>query len=153
MLAVRFALLGLALAGCFHDAPPPRAAEPQPTPIMASSGGSAPRARTRSTPVSGDPMADAIARFEQFSDEMCACSEHDSTCAQQVSDAMVAWSQEIASKVDPEVKPDRESTRRLQEIAQRMGECSMKAMSPPPSPSLPSGNPCGGDVDDPCAGP
>jgi hypothetical protein len=132
-------LVILALAGCFHDAPPPRTPEPQQDPIVASSGGGgSTRVRNR-TPLAADPMADTIAQFEQFSDQMCACPEHDATCAQQVTDAMVAWSQELAKNIDKDQKPSADETRRLTDIAKRMGECSMKAMTP-----APSGNPCAG---------
>src|SRR5438132_10142877 len=39
---------------------------------------------------------EAMAKMDEFKTKMCACKEHDTKCAQAVTDDMTKWSQEMA---------------------------------------------------------
>jgi hypothetical protein len=68
----------------------------------------------------------AMKKFHEFADKMCACK--DMTCAQDVSDEMTKWGQEMA-KTDPEPPVmTEEDTKEATALGQRMGECMQKAM-------------------------
>lgn len=80
-------------------------------------------------------MREAMLAMEKFRDQMCACS--DQACAQQVSEGMTKWSQEIAANWHGEFpRPTEEDTRRMAEITRRMTDCMTRAMSasPPATP-------------------
>ena len=81
-----------------------------------------------------DHVAEAITQMSLFTDEMCACSN--AACAQQVSDAMTKWGIEMARESQLPPKLDEAATKRLTEIASRMGTCMSTAMgaSNPTSP-------------------
>ena len=75
---------------------------------------------------------EAMAKMEEFKNKMCACKEHDSKCAQGVTDEMTKWSQEMAKNAGDK-KPDDvspEDAKKMADITKAMGECSMKAMTP-----------------------
>ena len=89
----------------------------------------------RVTPRHVDPSAAAIAKMQQFADEMCQC--RDARCAQGVMDVMVRWAQDQARPLREPPRLSAEDTRRAQKIGERMGECMQRAMSvqvpePPP---------------------
>ena len=69
-----------------------------------------------------------LLQFEDFADDMCRCTE--STCAQSVNDRMTKWATEMAKDYRDE-KPDEELIKRATAIAERMGTCMQKAMTPP----------------------
>ena len=85
------------------------------------------RVRGGDAPV--DRMAEAVVRFEQLTDEMCAC--RDQRCAQAVSERMTAWSQQVAKDQPKQEQPDKKTMERMTKVAERMANCMQKAMSPP----------------------
>jgi hypothetical protein len=77
-------------------------------------------------------MDSAMDKMVEFKDKLCACKEHDSKCAERVTDEMTQWSQEMARSAS-DVMPDDvtpEDAKRMADITRQMGECSMKAMTP-----------------------
>jgi hypothetical protein len=75
---------------------------------------------------------EAMAKMEDFKNKMCACKEHDTKCAQGVTDEMTKWSQEMAKNAGDK-KPDDvspEDAKKMADITKAMGDCSMKAMTP-----------------------
>jgi hypothetical protein len=69
---------------------------------------------------------DAIAKMGEFKDKMCACS--DTACAQNVSDEMAKWSQQMAKYPGGSPKMTDEETKRATQIGEDMGRCMQKAM-------------------------
>jgi hypothetical protein len=74
----------------------------------------------------GSSASEAMAKMQEFSDKMCACKE--AKCAQDVSDEMTKWAQEMAKEEEEPPKMSEEDMKKATEIGQRMGECMMKAM-------------------------
>jgi hypothetical protein len=79
-----------------------------------------------------DGAGSAMAKMEEFTEMMCACREHDTACAQKVTDEMTKWSMEMARNAGDErpddISPD--DAKRMADITKKMGECAMKAMTP-----------------------
>jgi hypothetical protein len=127
MLAVTRYLVIVALAGCFSDSQP-ATQQPVTTTYFVPAVAEKPK-RT---------YEEVFAAMEQFRDKMCACREHDSTCAQHVADEMSQWSKEMANKLQAKQAHDvtSEEAQRMSEVTKEMSECSMKAMTPD------NGNPC-----------
>jgi hypothetical protein len=77
--------------------------------------------------LSNGSFADAMAKMEQFKDEMCACTN--TKCAQNVSDEMAKWSQDMAkgNRVPPKMSDD--DVKRATVIGEAMGKCMQKAMA------------------------
>lgn len=71
---------------------------------------------------------DAMAKFEQFTNEMCQC--RDNACAQHVSDDMTRWATTL-SKEWPQPKLDPAQTKRATDMGMRMATCMQQAMSTP----------------------
>jgi hypothetical protein len=134
---MRVLVLLLAFAGCSHETPPPQqpVASTNPSPAVAEQ----PKA-------DDDGTAEAFASMKMYRDKLCACREHDSQCAQQVTDDMTKWAQGMSKKYGDKkprgITPERE--KEMSVIAKQMGDCAMKAMMPE------GGNPCGGGGD-PCS--
>jgi hypothetical protein len=74
----------------------------------------------------GSDSANAMAKMQEFADEMCKCS--DAKCAQDVSDKMTKWGQEQAKNQKEPPKMNEADTAKAQEIGKKMGECMTKAM-------------------------
>ncbi len=73
-----------------------------------------------------DDAAVAVQRFEQLTDDMCAC--RDAKCAQQVSEQMTAWGSKLA-KDKHVASPDEETQQRMTKLAERMATCMQKALA------------------------
>lgn len=89
-------------------------------------------------------MAAAFAKLDEFTAQMCRC--HDATCAQQVSEDMTRWSEQMARE-DPHgtaFKPTDEEMKRMSDVTRRLVDCMTKAMAvgsgsmAPPAPPPPS---------------
>lgn len=118
----------LALTACWssRSAPPP--AEPAP---IANTQSDAP-------PPLREQDETAIGALERFTNEMCQCST--SECATQVSTDLTTWAQAF-SRDNPDGTRElgEEEQKRATELATRMGECMMKAMTSSSS-SSPTGS-------------
>ena len=93
----------------------------------------------------GGGAGEAMAKMTEFKDKMCKCAEHDTKCAQAVSDEMTKWSQEQAKNQKEPPKMNEEDTKKAAAIGEEMGKCMQKAMTPdmgaaPPAP------PAGGEA-------
>lgn len=76
--------------------------------------------------------------LERFTNEMCQCTT--SECATQVSTDLTTWAQQF-TRDHPDLahELDEADQRRATELATRMGECMMQAMSSTgPSPTTPT---------------
>jgi len=71
----------------------------------------------------------AIKAMERFRDEMCGCK--DTACAQQVSDEMSKWSEQMSKELDDPPRMTEEDTKRATAIGETMGKCMQQAMSVP----------------------
>lgn len=71
-------------------------------------------------------FAEAIQKMQEFTDKMCACK--DAKCAQDVSDEMTKWAQEMAKEQQDPPKMSEDEMKKATEIGTRMGECMTKAM-------------------------
>jgi hypothetical protein len=78
----------------------------------------------------GGGAGEAMAKMSEFKDKMCACKEHDTKCAQTVSDEMTKWSQEQAKNSKEPAKMSEEDTKKAAAIGEEMGKCMQKAMTP-----------------------
>ena len=89
-------------------------------------------------------LEEAMTAMRGFADRMCACK--DSQCAQQVSDEMTKWGQEL-SKREHELRAMSEADQqRASELGEKMGKCMQTAMTPPPQPlKVASIDPASGD--------
>jgi hypothetical protein len=67
-----------------------------------------------------------MAKMQEFADKMCACK--DAKCAQDVSDEMTKWGQEMSKEMDEPPKMSEEDTEKAMNIGKRMGDCMVKAM-------------------------
>lgn len=115
------AVLVIALAGCWRSSSTPEAA-PQPVAEPAP-----PAPRWRAAP----PPETPLDRMQRFSDAMCECRDYN--CARRVSDEMIAWSQETASRPGREPEKMTEADQqRATEIGTRMGECMQRAVTGTP---------------------
>jgi hypothetical protein len=112
------------LAGCWHDAPPPRepieAPAPPPSPVM-----------TRHIPPPEHSKFDAaLEQMRGFVDQMCQCA--DTACVGQVSNDLTTWAQELSK--DPEFhdhmdKPTEEESRQAAEITKQLTDCMTRAVA------------------------
>lgn len=69
-----------------------------------------------------------LRELDQFAGKMCKCTE--SSCATAVSEQMQKWAQALVKDYDNTRKPSEELAKRATVIAERLGKCMMKAMSP-----------------------
>lgn len=69
-----------------------------------------------------------MAKMTELKDKMCACA--DPACAQQVSDEMTRWSQEMSKEQRKPPKLSDAEIDKFAEIGEQMGQCMQKAMSP-----------------------
>lgn len=70
----------------------------------------------------------AMTTLRQFTDDMCACK--DTQCAQEVSDEMTRWTQEMSRTGKLSTKPSEADAKEFQALGTRMGECMQRAMTP-----------------------
>jgi hypothetical protein len=68
----------------------------------------------------------AMAKMEQFKNEMCTCK--DTKCAQKVSDEMSTWAQNMAKTNREPPRMSEADTKRATEIGEQMGKCMQTAM-------------------------
>lgn len=89
-------------------------------------------------------LEEAMTAMRGFADRMCACK--DAQCAQQVSEEMQKWGQEI-SKRENELRAMSEADQqRASELGEKMGKCMQTVMTPPPQPlKVSSIDPASGD--------
>jgi len=71
--------------------------------------------------------AASLKKMSDFTDQMCACK--DTACATKVSDDMTKWGTEQA-KDSASMATDEETTKKMTDLATKMGECMQKAMTP-----------------------
>ncbi len=78
----------------------------------------------------GGDAGEAMAKMEEFSNEMCKCK--DKACADKVQEGMTKWSTDMAAKggEKKDEKPDEASMKKMTEIGQKYAECMTKAMTP-----------------------
>jgi hypothetical protein len=72
---------------------------------------------------------EAIAKMTQFKDAMCKCAEGDAACAKKVQDDMMKATEE-KGKGDKDAKPDPEVEKKLAAIAEELGKCTTRAITP-----------------------
>lgn len=72
----------------------------------------------------------AFKQMTLFRDQMCACKNNDTACAQRVSDDMTKWAQEEAKNNAEPPRMTEEDTKRFTELGEEMGKCMQKAMTP-----------------------
>jgi hypothetical protein len=127
------ALLALA-AGCYRGSPPPE--NPEPARPIAREPEAPPRSRPIRPPEpERGPMAEALAKLTELTDEMCACT--DQTCANGVMQELNRWSSSNARELQ-EQKPTDEETKEATAVAERLTKCMMSTMNgPAPSPASP----------------
>jgi hypothetical protein len=79
---------------------------------------------------------EAIGKMSGFRDDMCACS--DKACADNVTDAMGKWAQEVAMKDDRRRfhKTSEDETKQMAQVAEDFTKCAMKAMTANPRPEV-----------------
>ncbi|HSD87620.1 MAG TPA: hypothetical protein VLB44_08895 [Kofleriaceae bacterium] len=87
--------------------------------------------------------AAAMRKMHEFADKMCACK--DPKCAQDVSDEMVKWSQEMSKQMKEPPKLSDAEMKEATELGERMGKCMQTAMGAG-MPELPD-KPTEGDID------
>lgn len=113
---VRVASL-LLLAACWRGSGAP---SEEPAPIANKQPESPPPLREQAE----TPMG----ALERFTNEMCQCTT--SECATQVSNDLTTWAQAFArDNPDSSKDLDEAEQKRATELATRMGECMVKAMS------------------------
>jgi hypothetical protein len=74
----------------------------------------------------GGDLARVFVAFNKFTEQMCACK--DAACAQQVSDDMTKWAQEMSAREKNPPRMSEEDSKRAAEIGERMGKCMQVAM-------------------------
>ncbi|HWO22162.1 MAG TPA: hypothetical protein VNO30_25540 [Kofleriaceae bacterium] len=123
-------VVALLAAGCWKSSPPPAtvtdaerplAQEPAPSP----SPGKHHAARPAPQRPRGS-SADALAKLDEFADDMCACA--DRTCVDAVTQEMTRWSQEMRDEFK-DLKPTDEETAQATRSMERLSKCMTAAMS------------------------
>ncbi|HTL34445.1 MAG TPA: hypothetical protein VL326_15060, partial [Kofleriaceae bacterium] len=76
--------------------------------------------------ISSVSTQEALKKMGELADKMCACK--DAKCAQDVSDEMTKWGQEMSKEMKDPPKMSEADTEKAQAIGMRMGECMTKAM-------------------------
>jgi hypothetical protein len=71
----------------------------------------------------GEGAGDAVAMMSKFTDSMCACK--DKACAEGVQKDMA----EAAAKMSKDAQPSPDDMKKMQEMAQKFGDCMAKATS------------------------
>jgi hypothetical protein len=82
----------------------------------------------------GGAAADAIAKMEDLSKQMCEC--RDKTCADKVNGDMTKWGTEMArtATANKDEKPDAELTKKSPDIMSKYTECMTKLIMPAAEP-------------------
>lgn len=77
----------------------------------------------------GGDAGEAVAKMEEFKNEMCKCK--DKACADKVQESMTKWSTDMAAKAGDkkDQKADEATMKKMTEVGQAYGECMTKAMS------------------------
>lgn len=77
--------------------------------------------------------AEAMAKFEAWTKEMCACKAGDADCAKKITDAQAKWGEEMA-KANKDVKPDpkdaEEMAAKMKPVMDEFTKCATAAMTP-----------------------
>ncbi len=79
----------------------------------------------------GGDAGEAMAKMEEFSNEMCKCK--DKACAEKVQEGMTKWSTDMAAKAGDKKDPpkmDEAAAKKMTEVGQKYAECMGKAMTP-----------------------
>lgn len=75
----------------------------------------------------GPSAAGAMRMMRAFKDKMCKCTN--AKCAQDVSDEMTKWSQEMSKNQKEPPRMTEEDTKQAAAIGEEMGKCMQRAMS------------------------
>ncbi len=70
---------------------------------------------------------ESMARMQGFADLMCRCKPGDKPCANEVHEAMNAWSAEIAGKALRSEQPTEAEMKQMMEFGRRYSECMVSA--------------------------
>ena len=82
---------------------------------------------------------EAMAKMTEFKDKMCKCAEHDTACAQTVSDEMKKWGEEQGKNQKEPPKMSEEDQKKAAAIGEEMGKSMQKAMTPAAAAAPPAG--------------
>jgi hypothetical protein len=131
--------VALLAAGCWHTSPPAATqAEPQRPLVQEQAPGFASSKRHAARPVPQQPRGSdaALAKLDEFADDMCACV--DRTCVDGVTQEITRWSQEMKDEYK-DLKPTDEETAQATRSMERLSKCMTAAMSagPPLTPGPP----------------
>src|SRR4029078_1684440 len=74
----------------------------------------------------GGGAGEAMAKMSEFKDEMCKCK--DAKCAQDVSDTMTKWSQEMSKTQKEPPKMNEADQKKAAALGEEMGKCMQTAM-------------------------
>jgi len=88
-------------------------------------------------PFAESRTAEAMAAMTKFKDKMCGCKEP--KCAQDVSDEMTKWAQEMSKSTEEPPKMTEDDQKRAAAIGEEMGKCMQVAMSVE-TPGAPAGD-------------
>jgi hypothetical protein len=134
----RWLAVALLATGCYRSSPspvpPPAAPATALQPRSEEPGASFPRhPASRAAPRGEqDPVTTVMARFVEFTDDMCACT--DPACAHGVEQELALWSQEM-EPMTRDVKPTDQQMEEMMRNMERLSKCMTTAMSvTPPSP-------------------
>jgi hypothetical protein len=137
----RWLAVALLAAGCYRSSPPPT---PPPAPPAASQrprseepGASFPRHHAPRAALRGeqDLVTTVMARFVEFTDDMCACT--DPACVHGVEQEIALWSREL-EPVTRDVQPTDQQMEEMKRNMERLAKCMTTAMSVATPPSLPA---------------
>ena len=114
---MRAAVLSIALAACWASQPGPPPVSNHVAVASASASASA-EAPADAAPAGG---AAAIAKLEQFADDMCKCPDRD--CADHVVDEMAQWAQDLARGGEATPKVNSAEDEQARAATGRMSRC------------------------------
>ncbi|MEO8703389.1 MAG: hypothetical protein ABI867_25305 [Kofleriaceae bacterium] len=129
------AVLVVVLVGCGGTAKPAEA------PISNAPPAGTVEAPPPPPPKPKSPAEEALALYEQWTNEMCACPAGDLACAKKITDAQIKWGEEQARNADRTARIDPKEAEmmaaKLKPIMDRFTKCVMVAMTPPPGQGTP----------------
>lgn len=124
---MKAAVLSIALAAC-HPAsgPPPVSNRAPPVALPPAAESAAGQSANSGEPapdaaLDAGSAADTVARFEQFADAMCQCTDRD--CAERVVDDMSRWAQDLADSGQAMPKVTGAEDARAHAATNRMAQC------------------------------
>jgi hypothetical protein len=128
----------LLATGCYRSAAPTEP-PPEPRPGTGEPQPAAPAHALRPAAPAPMTIASAMEKMNEFTDEMCACT--DKACAEAVGVSMERWAKEMGETEGRELaaKMTDDDKKEVAAIAERIGKCMMTLMAPgtPSSPPTP----------------